>query len=64
MSDDKLKTAEALRKEIHAALAALTPTQAKELRARFGLDPAPTEDEKTLHALARELAMRKKLKPS
>ena len=64
MNDDKLKAVEALRKEVHAALAALTPTQAKELRARFGLDPAPTEDEERLRALARQLAMRKKPKLS
>jgi hypothetical protein len=45
MSDDKQKTVEAVRNEVHSALAALTPAQAKELRARFGLDAAPTEGE-------------------
>jgi DNA-directed RNA polymerase sigma subunit (sigma70/sigma32) len=53
---------EAYRKEIHAALATLTPEQARALRARFGIDgagAAPREEE-TLSALVRELAMLKK----
>jgi hypothetical protein len=62
MSDDKQKTVEAVRNEVHSALAALTPAQAKELRARFGLDAAPTEGEEKLRALARELSRRKKPK--
>jgi hypothetical protein len=62
MSDDQQKTVETVRKEVHSALAALTPAQAKELRARFGLDTAPSEGEEKLRALARELAMRKRLK--
>jgi DNA-directed RNA polymerase sigma subunit (sigma70/sigma32) len=54
-----------VRKEVHAILSALTPEEAKSLRARFGLDkaePSPDEEEATLRALARELVRLKKKK--
>jgi DNA-directed RNA polymerase sigma subunit (sigma70/sigma32) len=59
------KSAESIRNDLHAFLTALTPAQAKALRARFGmepLDPVAADDETTLHALARELAALKKKK--
>jgi DNA-directed RNA polymerase sigma subunit (sigma70/sigma32) len=65
MSDNKSKSIEAIRKEVHSCLASLTPREARALRARFRIDEAdriPDEDERTLHALARELAMIKKKK--
>lgn len=55
---------EAFQKEIHAALATLTPAQARAWRARFGnhgAGHAPREEE-TLSALVRELAMLKRRK--
>jgi hypothetical protein len=66
MSDDKTKPVDALRRETLSALAALTPAEAKALRARFGLEPqgpGPDADEAALRSLAQELAMRKKQKP-
>jgi DNA-directed RNA polymerase sigma subunit (sigma70/sigma32) len=47
-----------LRKEVQSLLNALSPGEAKALRARFGLDTPPEEDddEESLRALARELA--------
>jgi DNA-directed RNA polymerase sigma subunit (sigma70/sigma32) len=65
MSDDKRKPMEATRKDFHSVLAALTPQQAKALRARFGIDTpgrTPDEEEGALRALARELAMLKRKK--
>jgi DNA-directed RNA polymerase sigma subunit (sigma70/sigma32) len=56
---------EAIRKEVNSLLAALTPQEAEALRARFGTDDAirvPDDEEATLRALARELAMLKKKK--
>ena len=66
MTDEEPKYVEALRKKIHSVLAALTPEEAKALRARFGIktvDPAAAEEEGTLRALARERAMLKKKRP-
>jgi DNA-directed RNA polymerase sigma subunit (sigma70/sigma32) len=65
MSDDKGTWAEAIRKDVHSLLAALTPQEAKALRARFGIDEAnrvADDEDGTLRALARELAMLKKKK--
>lgn len=48
------------REQVFAWLAALTPQEAKALRARFGIDNpgrSPDEEELILHALARELAI-------
>jgi DNA-directed RNA polymerase sigma subunit (sigma70/sigma32) len=61
----KRKSVEVIRKEVHSVLATLTPAEAKALRARFGIktmDPVGAEEEATLRALARELAMLKKKK--
>jgi hypothetical protein len=52
-----------LRKKVHYYLAALTPEEAKALRARFGISPAgqpPDMDEEALRALASELSKLKK----
>jgi hypothetical protein len=57
------KAIEAARAQVHSLLAALTPQQAKALRARFGIDEVGAtsdEDEVILHALARELAILQK----
>jgi hypothetical protein len=57
------KPIEATRAQVHSWLAALTPQQAKALRARFGIDKVgrtSDEDEVILHALARELAILQK----
>jgi len=57
------KPIEATRAQVHSLLAALTPQEAKALRARFGIDGVGTtsdEDEVILHALARELAILQK----
>jgi len=53
-----------LRKEVESRLSALSPAEAKALRARFGLDTPPDEDddEESLRALARELTMLKQSK--
>jgi hypothetical protein len=54
------KPIEASREQIYSWLAALTPQEAKALRARFGIDEVgrtSDEDEVILHALARELAI-------
>ena len=62
---EERKSVESIRKEVHTLLAALTPAQAKALRARFGIktmDPVAAEEEGTLRALARELALLKKKK--
>jgi DNA-directed RNA polymerase sigma subunit (sigma70/sigma32) len=55
---------EAFQEDLRAALATLTPEQAKALRARFGMNGAgPASGAKeTLSALVRELAMLKKRK--
>jgi len=66
VSEEERKSVEAVRKEVHSLLAALTPAQAKALRARFGIktmEPGAAEEEGSLRALARELAMLKKKKP-
>jgi DNA-directed RNA polymerase sigma subunit (sigma70/sigma32) len=62
MSDEQGKSIEAIRKQVHSYLAALTPQEAKALRARFGLSGAgrSDEDEEPVRALARELARLKK----
>jgi DNA-directed RNA polymerase sigma subunit (sigma70/sigma32) len=57
------KSMEDIRKKVHSYLAALTPEEAKTLRARFGLSPmgqAPDTDEEALRALAGQLARLKK----
>jgi hypothetical protein len=57
------KPIDVTRARVHSLLAALTPQQAKALRARFGIDERGTtsdEDEVTLHALAHELAILQK----
>ncbi len=57
------KWTEAMRKEVHSILAALTPEEAKALRARFGMAAAnQDEDEASLRALARQLSILKKSK--
>jgi hypothetical protein len=51
------------REQVSSWLAALTPREAKALRARFGIDRpgrSPDEEEVMLHALARELAILQK----
>jgi hypothetical protein len=51
------------REQVSSWLAALTPREAKALRARFGIDnrgQSPDEEEVMLHALARELAILQK----
>jgi DNA-directed RNA polymerase sigma subunit (sigma70/sigma32) len=61
--DDERKSLEWIRHEVHTLLAALTPAKAKALRARFGIETAESivaEEEETLRALARELALLKK----
>jgi DNA-directed RNA polymerase sigma subunit (sigma70/sigma32) len=66
MTDEEHHSIEAIRKKVHSVLAALTPAEAKALRARFGigtLDQAAAAEEGTLRALARELAMLRKKKP-
>jgi DNA-directed RNA polymerase sigma subunit (sigma70/sigma32) len=67
VSDDKGTWAELMRTDVQSLLAALTPQQAKALRARFGIDEAnriADDDEATLRALAGEPAMLKgKSKP-
>ncbi len=63
MSDEERKPADALRREVISVLAALTPQEAKALRARFGIEPVgpgADVDEGAVRALARELATRKK----
>ena len=62
MSDEPGKLTDAIRKQVHSYLAALTPQEARALRARFGLSAAgrSDEDEEPLRALARELARLKK----
>jgi DNA-directed RNA polymerase sigma subunit (sigma70/sigma32) len=63
MGDEKADWTEAIRSEVHSLLAALTPQEAKALRARFGIDDAnrvADDEEGTLRALARELTMLKK----
>ncbi len=59
MNDDKMKAAEAIRKQVNSVLRALSPTEAKALRIRFGIawDGAYSEEEvEPPRALARELA--------
>ena len=60
MSDERGKSIDAIRKEVHSYLAALAPQEAKALRARFGFSAAggsdEDEDEEPVRALARELA--------
>lgn len=54
---------EDIRKKVHSYLAALTPEEARALRARFGLSPmsqSPDADEEALRALVRELTRLKK----
>ena len=62
MSDERGKSIDAIRKEVHSYLAALTPQEAQALRTRFGLSAAggSDEDEDPVRALARELARLKK----
>ena len=64
MSNDKGKSAEGIRNEIHSFLAALTPRQAKALRSRFGIEADLVRDreEDDLRGIARELASVKKKK--
>ena len=64
MSNDKGKSAEGIRNEIHSLLAALTPQQAKALRSRFGIEADLVQDreEDDLRGIARELASVKKKK--
>jgi hypothetical protein len=57
------KPIETTRAQVHSWLAALTPQEAKALRARFGIDDAgrtPDEEEVILRALARDLAVLQK----
>ena len=57
------KSMEDIRKKVHSYLAALTPEEARALRARFGLSPmgqSPDTDEEALRALAGELTRLKK----
>ena len=51
-----------LRHEVHSYLAALSPGEAKALRARFGLDMAheADDDEEALRALVREVVATRK----
>ncbi len=53
-----------LRNQVQSLLSTLSPGEAKALRARFGLDTPPDEedDEDSLRALARELTTLKKRK--
>ena len=53
-----------LRNQVQSLLSTLSPGEAKALRARFGLDTPPEEedDEESLRALARELAALRKKK--
>jgi hypothetical protein len=54
---------EATRQQVYSWLAALTPREAKALRARFGVDEVrrnSDEEEVMLHALARELTLLQK----
>ena len=62
MSDERGKSVDAIRKQVHSYLAALTPQEAKAMRARFGFSAASRsdEDEEPVRALARELARLKK----
>jgi DNA-directed RNA polymerase sigma subunit (sigma70/sigma32) len=63
MNDGREKSADAIRKQVLNYLAALTPQEAKVLRARFGIstvDRSNEGDEASLRALARELARLKK----
>ena len=56
---------EALRKEMHSVLETLTLAAAKSLRTRIAIDlegQSADEEEATLRALARELAMLKQKK--
>ena len=65
MINRERKSVESIRKEVHTFLAALSPEQAKALRARFGMkatDPVVANEEDTLRDLARELAALKKKK--
>jgi len=60
MTENKPKSAEILRKEVDTFLAALTPAEAKALRARFGIeamDPVESKDEAALREIARELSI-------
>jgi DNA-directed RNA polymerase sigma subunit (sigma70/sigma32) len=54
---------EELRKKVHTYLATLTPEEAKALRAQFGLNKSPDNEDDSLRALARELSKLKKMKP-
>ena len=63
MHDGKLKSMEALRKEVHTHLMNLPPEEAKSLRARFRMEKGDDAAESDLRALARELARWKKKKP-
>jgi hypothetical protein len=59
-SEGKPTVARATRERLYSWLAALTPQEAKALRARFGIDkvrPTPDEEEVVLRALARNLAV-------
>jgi len=65
MIENEREWMERVRQRIHTLLAALTPEEAKALRARFGIsaeDSAAAEEEGTLLAMARELAILKKQK--
>jgi DNA-directed RNA polymerase sigma subunit (sigma70/sigma32) len=65
MDDEKANWIEMIRKEVQSLLGVLTPREAKALRARFGLDEnnrVTGDEEGTLRALARELAMLKRKK--
>jgi hypothetical protein len=60
MSASAAKPIEQVRKEVHAALASLTPEQARTLRVVFRISssgPTGDEEENTVRALARELAV-------
>jgi DNA-directed RNA polymerase sigma subunit (sigma70/sigma32) len=63
MSQASNKSMEDIRKTVHSYLAALTPEEAKALRARFGLSQgqATDTDEEALRALASHLATLKKM---
>jgi DNA-directed RNA polymerase sigma subunit (sigma70/sigma32) len=66
MREDEAKRMETIRDDVHSLLAALTPQEAKALRARLGIieatDRVADEDEGTLRALARALAILKNKK--
>jgi hypothetical protein len=66
MTENEREWMDRIRHKVHTLLASRTPEEARALRTRFGIgaaDPPGADEEGTLRALARELAMLKRKKP-